>query len=178
MELVSAYIYNTSPVEATNIDERDTIWALKQREWYEDGRIPEKFKILNKRFKIGEEWYRAVLRFKRNEGIFKDVLELDTPIPFMIVKSEIVGTVTTSEGISVRFKDIKSWHGRDVKSTVGYFKAGVPSAVINAVFEDIKACVVYRGYKNTYTIPAPGVYSKLDATSLITNIEVIRIDLD
>jgi hypothetical protein len=140
MELISAYLYQTTPFDTKDIS-ISTIDLLKKRDWYEDDRVSGKFMILNKRFHIDGIWYRVVLRFKKAE----DHLQLDTPVPFMVMQSEMSQTVGTNEGITIRFKDVKAWHGREVKSTLGYFQAGVPIRLIDSVFEDLKQSLRYVG---------------------------------
>jgi hypothetical protein len=141
MELLSAYIYNTAPIEMTNI-RIETLENLRNADWFDDERSPARFAILNKRFNVNDTWYRVVLRFKRINDM---ILELDTPIPFMIVQSEMLQAKGSVHDISIRFRDLRVWHGREVGSTIGYFQQGVPHRLIDLVIQDLKSFVVYEG---------------------------------
>jgi hypothetical protein len=136
MELTTAYLYNQSPIDVFNISE-STFQYMLNADWFEDERQPKNFKILNKRFKHGESIYRVVLRFRMDTpGVYK----LDVPIPFAVILSERY-EIQKSYGSDSRFRDIKVWHGKDVKNTIGFFQAGVPIQLIDDVIIDLQAHV-------------------------------------
>jgi|SRR5579875_774353 len=139
MELLAAYIYNTSPIKMTNINGIKTIENMKRNHWFEDSRKPTGFKIMLKRYNIEDTWYRIVIRFRVKEDSF----ELDTPVPFMVFLTERQEVMGSAYVVSVCFVDKKAWHGKTVGSTVGYLEQGVPAALVDAIVEDLKECVVY-----------------------------------
>lgn len=145
MELLSAYFYNMSPIKMTEISE-ETFSHLYDRSWYKDDRNPKGFQIINKRFLIQDKWYRVALRFKRvSDSVGAELFELDTPVPFMVIHTEMMETSGGSHDISIRFKDLHVWHGKQVKTTVGYLQEGVPLQLIDEVIADLKDAVVYKG---------------------------------
>lgn len=132
MELISSYLYNRIPIRTTNIENR-TFHFLKRHGWYSDSRSNRKFTMLNKRFKINGQWYRALIRFQ-NDGT--ETFELSIPCPFVITKSE------TEDEIS--FKDTKTFHGPKLKNVIGFFEAGVPSELIDQIYQDLREHVTYK----------------------------------
>lgn len=131
MDLIRTYLYITSPIVPENIDEK-TFEKMKTDHWYRDSRGSKKFQILNKRFKIDQNWYRVMVRFeKMHDGTYV----LNEPIPFIIVETE-----TEDEVI---FIDRKIHHGRKVKHTLGYIDSGIPMELIDMVIQNLKDLVVY-----------------------------------
>ncbi|CDQ41932.1 hypothetical protein [Virgibacillus salexigens] len=130
MELVTAYLYMTSPIPSENISAK-SFYKLKENNWYQDNRGSQKFQILNKRFKIDQNWYKVGIRFERSQ----DNYVLNTPIPFFITEAE------TDNGQV--FTDKVVHHGRKVKHTLGYLHKGIPIELIDAVIQDLKEHLIY-----------------------------------
>ncbi|SFJ64021.1 hypothetical protein SAMN02799624_05315 [Paenibacillus sp. UNC496MF] len=142
MELLSAYIYSNAPMQLTLIS-YESLEKLKDIEWFEDARTPDRFKILNKRFKIEGIWYRVVLRFKK----VGEVLDLDTPIPFAVIQTEIAGMKGSVQDIAVQFKDVRAWHGNTIKQTHNYIREGVPAELIDTIMQELRENLIYQGDK-------------------------------
>ncbi|QHW35781.1 hypothetical protein GZH47_33345 (plasmid) [Paenibacillus rhizovicinus] len=136
MELITAYLYNQSPIDVFNIME-STFKNMTSSRWFEEERQPKNFKIMNKRFKVADVVYRVVLRFRLDTP---GVYTLDTPIPFAVMLSERY-EVEKAHGTESRYKDVKVWHSKEMKSTIGYFQAGVPVVLINEVIDDLKTVI-------------------------------------
>lgn len=144
MELISAYRLNTVPIKMHDIHP-GTLDFLRSIEWYDDQRNPKGFVILNKRFKLNEQHYRTMLRFKEEQTTHGSLAySLDTPVPFLVVETEPSDPIHTPNGIQVRYKDTRVIHGRTVKTTIGYLYEGIPADLIHAVIEDLKDTAVYH----------------------------------
>lgn len=148
MELLSAYFYNTAPIKLTNIDV-NCFTGLYAKDWFKDERQAKGHYIIHKRFLVENAWYRVSLRFKRitNKDGFEHC-ELENPVPFMIVLSEMSHTTGGSDHISIRFNDLQVWHGKQVKTTSGYLEQGIPLQLIDLAIEDLKKTIVYLGDEN------------------------------
>jgi hypothetical protein len=121
----------------------DSLEKLKELEWFEDERTPDRFKILNKRFLINNIWYRVVLRFKKTG----DLLELNTPIPFTIVQTELAGMKGSVQSIALQFRDVRVWHGNTIKQTHNYIREGVPAELIDTIMQELRENLIYQDEK-------------------------------
>lgn len=140
MELTAVYLYNRIPVEVENISNR-TFHNLKRHGWYNDTRTNKKFTMLNRRFMVGTQWYRALIRFAfdgRNlDG--EETYSLSIPCPFLITECEPLVS-----GDDTRWRDLKTYHGPKLKSVTGFLQEGVPSDLIDFVYNDLKQHLIYN----------------------------------
>ena len=141
MELTAVYLYNRIPVEVKNISNK-TFHNLKRHGWYNDTRTNKKFTMLNRRYMVGSTWYRALIRFSY-EGLSVDAEEtfsLSIPCPFLVTECE---PFTADDG-EQRWRDIKTYHGPKLKSVTGLLREGVPSDLVDFVYNDLKQYIIYN----------------------------------
>ena len=133
MDLITAYLLNRLPIKTANIS-TNTFTALETYDWKTDARSSAKFKILTKRFKIEDQWYRALLRFTKDAD--REMYQLDTPAPFLVAKTQ-----TEDE---VLFKDVAIFHGKKLGKATKYLDKGVPVSLLVSIVKDLKQSVVYE----------------------------------
>ncbi|MCY8466432.1 hypothetical protein [Bacillus atrophaeus] len=138
MELASAYLYNRVPVNVNYISEK-TFHHLKRNGWYTDIRTNSKFTMLNKRIEINNKWYRVLIRFESlkmivdADGLMFKGYKLSEPAPFLVTECEPIESITSD-----KWKDTKTYHGRKLGSVLGFLSEGVPSEIIDTVYDDLK----------------------------------------
>lgn len=140
MELVALYLYNRIPIQTQNI-KNTTFHNLKRHGWYSDVRNNKKFTMLNKRIEWEGKWYRTMIRFEYTglDENGEETFTLSIPTPFIITECEPIETVSSG-----RWKDTKTYHGRNLGSVVSMLEAGVPLHVIDEVFTDLKEHIKYH----------------------------------
>ncbi len=138
MEMVSVYLYNHVPVETNDFSNR-TFHNLKRNGWYNDTRSNNKFTILNKRIQVRDKWYRIVIRFKYKglTHIGKESYELSNPVPFLVTECEPLADGN-------RWKDVKTYHGRNIESISAFLEASEAPEVIEEIYQDLKQHAVYN----------------------------------
>ncbi len=138
MEMVSVYLFNRIPIETDDFNNK-TFHRFKKNGWYNDSRSSHKFVLLNKRIEVEEKWYRVMIRFEF-QGLIDDFQEsynLSNPVPFLVTECEpLVG--------GNRWRDIKTYHGRNIGSASAFIESGIPSEVIEKVNEDLRKFAVYN----------------------------------
>jgi hypothetical protein len=132
MELISLYLTLRISIETKGISNQ-TFHQLKRTEWYTDTRSNRKYTMLNKRIEIDNKWYRAMIRFEYDNMIHgQESFNLTLPTPFIVTECEPVESTTTA-----RWRDTKAYHGGKL-GIDGLLEKGVPLAVIENVYEDLK----------------------------------------
>lgn len=141
MELVSAYLLSKPPVQNQYISVL-TFHKMKRNGWYTDKRFTANFTMLNKRFKIKEQWYRVMVRFEFT-GIqnASESYQINLPCPFIVTECQPIENDETQS--SLMWKDTKTYHGPRLKSTLGFIQAGIPIELIESVNRDLKEYVVH-----------------------------------
>lgn len=138
MELISMYLYLHAPFQLTHIHSSSIAQLLKD-DWFMDDRSNDVYVLLNKRFFINLQHYRVIIRLKYDS---RNQLTLNEPVPFAIIETEKKETMK-AYGNEIRFVDQKVHHGKDVKSTIGYFEKGIPVALIDCIYDDLKRGIQY-----------------------------------
>ena len=143
MELAAAYLYNRVPVNVNLVSEK-SFHHLKRNGWYRDNRTNSKFTMLNKRIEINDKWYRVLIRFEASKRIMRpdgssfNNYKLSEPAPFLVTECEPIESVTSD-----KWKDTKTYHGRKLGSVLGFLSEGVPSEIIDIVYNDLKNHIEY-----------------------------------
>lgn len=138
MELVMAYLYSRVPVQTEKINSL-TFHSLLDNGWYHDRRKSKKFKMLNKRFLVNEQWYRVLIRFEF-KGMWngEENYELSLPCPFVVTECQPIGDDV--------WKDTKTYHGPRLKNISGFISEGIPLELIDQIYSDLKEHIQYNIY--------------------------------
>lgn len=149
MELIKTYLYNRIPIQVHSVSNR-TFHSLKRNGWYPDRRTNKKFTMLNKRFDIGNQWYRVLIRFE-NDGLSsfgEESFILSLPCPFIITECETISDKARDKHgattITTKWKDTKTYHGPKLKNVNEFLKQGIPTDLIDQVYADLKEYVYYN----------------------------------